>query len=75
MSINKKIEDKVKELQQALIAQNTYFANINDAIRKLRKDRKTVASEIDVTNGRIQAFEAVLKENKDEVLEAEVVKE
>lgn len=78
MSINEKIEDKIKELQQELQNQNAYLANINEALRKLRADRKTVQARVQEIIGSVNAFNAVIEATKAETpkaIEGELVKE
>jgi chromosome segregation ATPase len=56
-----KVEAKIKELQENLQAKNNYLVQLTNAIQKFKADHKTVASEIQVLSGGLQAFQESLK--------------
>lgn len=59
--VNGKIEDKLKQLQTEMNSQSSYLSNINDAIKKLRLDRKTTQANLHIINGAIQAYNETAK--------------
>jgi len=54
--LRKTIEEKIKELQEKLKSQNSYIADINNAIEKLKSDKETTTNNIYIINGAIQAY-------------------
>ena len=59
------IEAKNKDLNEKINQQAGYFSQINEAIKKLRNDRKTVQAQVSEMRGAVQAFDECLKRLKE----------
>lgn len=57
----KKVEAKIKELQESLQAKNSYLSQLSSAISKFKADHKAVSNEIQVLGGGLQAYQESLK--------------
>lgn len=64
------IEAKNKDLNDKINQQAGYHSQINEAIKKLRADRKTVQGQISEMRGAVQAFNECLKRLNETVPEA-----
>ena len=50
------LEAKIKDLNDKINQQAGYYSQINEAIKKLRADRKTVQGQVSEMRGAVQAF-------------------
>ena len=55
------LEAKIKDLNDKINQQAGYYSQINEAIKKLRADRKTVQGQVSEMRGAVQAFTECLK--------------
>ena len=59
------LEAKIKDLNDKINQQAGYYSQINEAIKKLRADRKTVQGQVSEMRGAVQAFSECLKRLSD----------
>ena len=57
----KKVEEKIKEIQESLQAKTNYLAQLNSALQKFKSDSKAVSAEIHVLSGGLQAYQESLR--------------